>query len=196
MTKMLIKNKRDHAAVRALIGNAGAVGGAAVGSGASALDTAGSPLIKSIITLANYVIPLVDNAGVDAHGGAELFDFPAGVIAIENAHSALVITKSSAGVVATWNGDFAVGSVVAAVDATLTGTEANIIPSTSTPAAVAGVSSANGDMTTALRAGTTGAALKAFLNVLVDDADHDVTTTPCNLIFNGTVTIWWRNLSL
>ena len=31
----------------------------------------------------------------------------------------------------------------------------------------------------------------AYINILVDDADHDVTTTPCNLILNGTLTINW-----
>jgi hypothetical protein len=197
MSKRLIKTLADHAALRGVIGaeTAGSAGGAAAGAGAVAGNSPGDSLTKTVITMTNFTIPLVDNAGVDAHGGLKFFDFPAGVISIENAHSALAITKSSAGVNATWNGDFSIGSVVAAADATLTGTEANIIPSTSTPAGVAGVSSANGDMTTPLRAGTLAAALDAYLNVLVDDADHDVTTTPCNLIFNGTITIWWRNLS-
>lgn len=195
MTKLLIKNKADHAAVRALIDETAGGDGTPAGTGATAAAVPGDKLKKTVITLTNYVIALVDNAGVGAHGGAKIFDMPAGVIDIENAVSALAITKSSAGVNATWNGDFAVGSVVAAVDATLTGTEANIIPSTSTPAAVAGLSSANGSAAAAARLGTLGAALDVYLNVLVDDADQDVTTTPCNLIFNGTVTLWWRNLS-
>lgn len=196
MTKMLIKNKRDHTALRTLIGTEGSAGGAASGAGATALNTAGDALVKTIVTLANFTIPLVDNAGVGAHGGLKFFDFPAGVIQIDNATSALAITKSSAGVIATFDGDFGIGSAVAGIDATLTGTEQNIIPSTATPQAVAGVSSANGDMTTPLRLGTLAGALDAILNVLVDDADQDVTTTPCNLIFNGTITLWWRNLSL
>lgn len=197
MTKRLIKTLKDHTALRGLISSdkAGNAGGAAAGAGAVAANTPGDGLTKTVVTLKDFTIPLVDNAGVGAHGGLKFYDFPAGVISIENANSALAITKSSAGVNATWNGDFGVGSVVAAVDATLTGTEQNIIPSTSTPAGVAGVSSANGDMTTPLRAGSLAAALDAYLNVLVDDANQDVTTTPCNLIFNGTITLWWRNLS-
>lgn len=198
MTKLLIKNKADHKALRAIISadQTGNAGGAAAGSGAVAGNSPGDGLTKTVITLTNFTIPLVDNAGVDAHGGAKFYDFPAGVIQIDNAHTALAVTKSSAGVNADWDGDFSLGSVVAAVDATLTGTEANIIPTTATPQAVAGVTSANGDMTTPLRLGTLAGALDAYLNVLVDDADHDVTGTPCNLIFNGTITMWWRNLSL
>lgn len=195
MTKLLIKTKADHKAVRALIDETAGGDGAAAGAGATGASVPGDGLKKTVITLVNFTIPLVDNAGVGAHGGLKFFDFPAGVIDIQNANSALAITKSSAGVIATFDGDFSLGSAVAAVDATLTGTEADIIPSTPTPQAVAGVSSANGDMTTPLRLGTLAGALDAYLNVLVDDADQDVTTTPCNLIFNGTITLWWRNLS-
>lgn len=196
MTKRLIKTIKDHKALRALIGSEGSQGGTASGAGASALNTAGDALIKTILTLVNFTIPLVDNAGVGAHGGLKFFDFPAGVIQIDNANSALVVTKSSAGVIATFDGDFGIGTAVAGIDAALTGTEQNIIPSTSTPQAVAGVTSANGDMTTPLRIGTLAAAPDAILNVLVDDTDQDVTGTPCNLIFNGTITLWWRNLSI
>lgn len=40
----------------------------------------------------------------------------------------------------------------------------------------------------------TATAKDVYLNVLVDDADHDVTGTACNLIFNGTITLTWVNL--
>jgi hypothetical protein len=32
-----------------------------------------------------------------------------------------------------------------------------------------------------------------YLNILVDDADHDVTSTACNIIANGTITLVWEN---
>lgn len=41
--------------------------------------------------------------------------------------------------------------------------------------------------------GTTTAA-DVYLNFLVDDADHDVTSTPANLVVSGTVTLHWVNL--
>lgn len=40
----------------------------------------------------------------------------------------------------------------------------------------------------------TSTAKDLYINFLVDDADHDVTTTPCNLILNGTVKVYWLNL--
>jgi hypothetical protein len=37
------------------------------------------------------------------------------------------------------------------------------------------------------------AAVDLYLNLLVDDTDHDVTSTPCNLIANGTITLVFAN---
>ena len=85
--------------------------------------------------------------------------------------------------------------MTAANDATLTGTEANVIPSPTMPQAVAGVttadcqsSSAAAGTAAAILDGTTTAA-DLFLNFVVDDTDHDVTGTPCNLIVNGTIDV-------
>ena len=107
------------------------------------------------------------------------------------------LTKSSAGVNDDWDGDVALGTVTATNDATLQTTEANIVPSTATPQASSGATTANAQSTTTevplIIDGTTTAG-DVFLNFLVDDADHDVTTTACNLICNGTVKLTWINL--
>lgn len=169
-----------------------ATGGDVAGTGVSATNTSG--FTKTVLTLKDTPVVLADNAGVVAYGGLKIFDFPQGSVVIQGATANLVVTKSSAGVTATWNGDFSVGTVTAANDATLSSTEANIIPSTATPAAVAGVTSAKGRSTAALLLDGTATAVDAYINFLVDDADHDITTTPCNLILNGTVTILWANM--
>lgn len=150
---------------------------------------------ETILRFKDVAFALTDVAATVAYSGKKVYDFPAGNILIFGATADLVLTKSSAGVNATWNGDFSVGSVTASNNDSLTSTEANIIPSTATPAGIAGVSSAKGINTAAIAPfDGTGTALDLYLNFLVDDADQDVTTTPCNLIVNGTLRLLWVNL--
>ena len=155
------------------------------------------PFCKTVLKFTDVAIALVDEAGVVAYKGTKVYDFPAGAISVLGAHADLALTKSSAGVNATWDGDFSLGTVTASNNATLSSTEQNLIPTTPTPQAVAGVTTAKG-VATATEAfkvlDGTATAIDAYLNFLVDDADHDVTGTPCNLIVNGEVTIFWYNL--
>ena len=149
------------------------------------------------MTLTNVAVTMVDNAGVVAYGSLKICDLPEGHICFLGAVADLALTKSSAGVNATWNGDISLGSVAANNSATLTGSEVDYIASTPTPAASAGATT--GDM-----ASTTTEACKIFngagtakdiyLNIIVDDADHDVTSTPCNIIVNGTVKFTYVNI--
>jgi hypothetical protein len=174
-----------------------------VADGASGVAVAhyGSGVVqKTVFTFTDHAIALaMADSGTDllpAYGGSKLFDMPAGAIMILGAVSDIDLTKSSAGVTDTWDGDFGVGTATVASDATLSGTEQNIIPSTATPQAVAGATTANGQSTATENAvidGTT-TALDIYLNFLVDAADHTVETTACNLVVNGTLTLHWINL--
>lgn len=140
-----------------------------------------------VLTFANVAVTLADEAGVVAYGGVKIADLPAtsghfGVSAVVD----LVITKSSAGVNNDWDGDISIGTVTASNNATLTGTEANILASNSTPQAVSGVCTLLvGNNTQSLLTAQT--AQGVFLNLIVDDTDHNVAGTACNLILNGTV---------
>lgn len=189
MFSRVLKSKKDF---RSLYQQFHGTGGSVAGSGVSASSGAGTT--TTVLTFKDTPVVLADNAGVVAYGGLKIFDFPQGSVVIQGATANLAVTKTSAGVNDTWNGDFSVGTVTAANDATLTSTEANIIPSTPTPAAVAGATTAKGRSTAAVTLDGTTTAVDAFINFLVDDANHDVTTTPCNLILNGTVTILWANM--
>lgn len=152
---------------------------------------------RARLTLTNAVVALTDEAGVVAYGGVKVADFPAGAVCIIGATANLALTKSSAGVNADWDGDFAIGTATAGNDASLSGTEANVIPSTATPQAVSGATTAKGQTTTAL-SGTivdgTATAVDLYLNVLVDDADHDVGGTACNILATGTIDITYAML--
>lgn len=189
MTKRLAKSRRDHnLLMQGLYGVKGA-NGAANGTGVTVRQAPSSGVRQIVLTLANTPIPLVDEAGVVAYGSLKVWDAPEGAINILGAVANLTVGKSSAGVVAAWNGDFAVGTAAASNNASLSSTEANIIPSTAIPAATAGNSTAKGVMTTPVSLDGTSAGADVYLNVLVDDADQDVTATPANLIFNGTITL-------
>jgi hypothetical protein len=170
--------------------------GAAAGTGVTATEVGGG-MRKVVITLTNTPIPLVDEAAVVAYGGLKVWDAPEGAFLFHGATANLAVTKSSAGVNDDWDGDFGLGTATAGNDATLSGTEEDLIPSTATPQAVAGATTATGQSTAteggAIFDGTT-TAKDVYLNVLVDDADHDVTSTPCNLIMNGTIELYYTNL--
>jgi hypothetical protein len=167
--------------------------GAVAGTGVSVVESGNGIVNKSVITFTNAPVALADEAGVVAYGGLKVYDMPAGLTYIISAVSDIVLTKSSAGVNADWDGDFGVGTVTAGNNNALATTEQNIIPTTATPQAVAGVTSADGVSTAAVVLDGTTTAADIFVNLLVDDADHNVTGTACNLILNGTLTLIWIN---
>jgi len=170
--------------------------GAVSGTGVSVEELSDGITNKTTFTFTNVDLALVDEAGVVAYAGLKIYDCPAGVIQFIGALADLDLTKSSAGVNDDWDGDFGVGTVTASNNNSLATTEQNILPSTATPQAVAGVTTANGFSTATENANIDGTSTAAdiYLNLLVDDADHDVTGTACNIIVNGTLTVFWRNL--
>lgn len=185
--RQIMKRKKDWRQMTAdQLGTSGSQGTVA-GTGIS--QSAGAEALTRVIKLTNRVVALTDVPGVVAYLGTKLLDFPEGLLQITGCVANLAVTKSSAGVNATWNGDFSLGSATAAGDATLTGTEADIVASTATPAAVAGATTAKGVNTGVVTLDGTTTAKDLYLNVLIDDADHNVAATPCNLIFNGTIEI-------
>ena len=171
-----------------------AASGAAAGTGVVASEAGNGIVNKTVLTFTNTPVALADNAGVVAYGSLKVYDFPEGNIHIMGAVSDVALTKSSAGVNADWDGDMGVGSAAANNTNALSTTEQNIIPTTATPQAVAGVTTADGVSTGSVTIDGTATPVDLYFNLLVDDADHDVTGTACNLILNGTLTVHWINL--
>lgn len=171
----------------------GTVPTATTALGVSLAESGSGNFHTTKFTFTNTALALTDEAGVVAYGGLKLYDFPKGYIYMQSAVSDIALTKSSTGVIAAWDGDFGVGTTTAGNNNALATTEQNIIPTTATPQASAGVTTADGVSTATEHAilDGTSAALDLFINFLVDDADHDVTTTPCRLILNGTLTVNW-----
>lgn len=182
-----LRHKKDAVA---FFTNAG--GGTPAGAGVS--GNKGQGYVTETIRFLNTPLPLIDTAATVARCALKFFDFPEGQIEISGCTVNLALTKSAAGVNDDWDGDFSVGTVAAAADATLTSTEANIVATTATPQAVAGATTAKGIAAATVRLDGTTTPVDLYLNVLVDDADQDVTTTPTNLIANGTITVTYANL--
>lgn len=127
--------------------------------------------------------------GADHGTGIKVYDFPAGSIQILGATCNAIVTSTNAeGGGATF--PMALGSVVAADDATLTSTEADIIPSI----AVAGGATKDFHATLAapiLFANAGGTDLDLFVNAAITNA---VSTGAVTIAVTGTVTITWINL--
>lgn len=158
-------------------------------AGLSAASSGAGHFRTVTLTFDDVALPLADEATVIAYGGLKVLDFAEGAVAVLGAVADLDVTKSSAGVNADWDGDFAVGTVTAGNNNALATTEQNIIPTTATPQAVSGATTANGVSTAAVYLDGTATPVDVFVNFLVDDADHNVAATACNLILNGTLTL-------
>lgn len=143
-------------------------------------------LRKLEFTFDDFVVTMTDATTNGNHGGAKFADLAAGALVVLGAISNLAV-EAAAGIDADAAVVGAVGTAVAGTDnATLTSTEANIIPSTAvTLTSSAGVM--DGEFTTLAALNGTGTAVDLYLNFAVpgDDADANSTIT-----VNGTVEIW------
>lgn len=170
--------------------------GTANGSGVVATERGNGVIHRTVLTLTNTPVAMNDEAGIVAYGGLKVYDCPKGAILILGAVADLELTLSSTGINSNWNGDFAIGTATAGNDATLAATEQDILPTTATPQAASNYTTATGQSTATenkVHDGTT-TPIDVFLNFLVDDSDHDVNSTPCNIICNGTITLIWTNM--
>jgi hypothetical protein len=127
----------------------------------------------------------VDGATGVGWGTAVIGDLPEGNILILGAAAYLQFTKAAAasGIQAAFDGDYSIGTTATA-DATLSGTDVNIIASSALGAATAGVSPVARGISAAPGAplDNTDGSLELNLNLLIDDAnisadDQDLTVT-------------------
>lgn len=159
--------------------------GSALGTGVSVVESAG----KTVVTFTNTPVATVDATTNGAQGSLNFYNFPEGLIEYRGGVANLTLTKVGSGITATAGIVSSVGSTVAGVDLTLTGTEADFIPSMATTLA-AGTGAASGVSTTANLALFDGTAVakKAYLNLVVADAGS---TASDSILINGTVTLSW-----
>ena len=170
--------------------NVGAVNGSTV----SAVEYGSDALHQTVLTLTATPIAMVD-ATVQG-GGVKIYDFPEGRIGILGCVASLAPTTTSviastinSGVVGVWS----IGSAVAAANAALTSTEADMLPSTawtsSTTIDVAAATVTGALVASSAQIDGTTTAVDMYLNACVTgatDIDADGTVT-----WTGTITITW-----
>jgi len=170
---------------------------AANGTGVVVTSEDAGGVRRTVITLSDHSVAMVDVAGTIAYGKSKVADFDAGHLLFLGAVADLALTLDAAGVNADWDGDFGLGTAGAGADGDLTSTEQDLIPKTATPQASGSATTAKGASSTT-ESGVvfdgSATAKDVWFNVLVDDADHDVTTTPTNMILNGTIVLTYALL--
>lgn len=173
--------------------NVGAKNGATV----SVVERGNDIIHKTILTCTATPVTITDDAGVAQYGGTgKLYDFPEGLLVTFGAVIDGSVTLGTTGtIINTWAGGVSLGTATATTGATLTGTEADIMPEVDVAAATAKVAvvDAVSAATALTESGArwldgTSTAKDLFLNLVVDD---DATHTSGTGTFTGTVTILW-----
>lgn len=169
-----------------------------VGVGAKNGDTVvvqelGNTVVKqTVLSLTATPVTVANTTGA-SFGGVKLYGFPAGRILVLGVTADLSMDWSASDIVATGSGDFSMGTTIT-TDATLDGTDVNLLPSTGMldPFA-AGVGTAKGALAASAQFDGTSTAIDANLNIIIDDADVDNAASDIVLV-TGTVKLTWINL--
>ena len=167
--------------------------GAVAGTGVTVTERGDGTFHQTIITLTNTPVPVVDTGGANGgQGSVKVYTYPVGFIQYLGGSFNLTTAKGSGGITATGALVGSVGSAAAAAtDATLTGTEADQVPSSAGPlTAGAGTLKGQASLVATAFDGHT-AALTANLNLAVPDAGIASNDT---ITVNGTITLTWVNL--
>ena len=153
---------------------------------------------KTVLECNAVIVTISDDAGVAHSGGVKAYDFPQGMLLLKGARAGGTLTAGTTGtIIDNWDGDVALGSATATTGATLTGTEADVMPSVAVSAgasdkegAVSAVSIATALTESGARwfDGTT-TAKDLYLNFVIDD---DASHTAGTATFNGTIEFNWE----
>jgi len=131
--------------------------------------------------VAKNVAITVDGATGVGWGTAVIGDLPAGNILLLGAVAYMKFTTASASVQDAFDGDYSIGTTPTA-DATISGTDADIIPSTALGAATSKASPrVRGVSTTSLNGAildNTDGSLELNLNLIIDDANISADDVP------------------
>ena len=143
-----------------------------------------------VITLSNERIATVDAGANGAQGSLKLYTFPQCDLTILGATANLVVTKEGAGIANNATVLSAVGTTqVAAGEATLSGTEADYTPSTSTVLA-SGTGTAKNRLAAVAKFDGTTTAKDVWLNLNVDATGS---TANDAVLVSGTIRIAYVN---
>jgi len=160
--------------------------GTPAGTGVTVVESLG----KTIITLTNVAVPTVDAGAAGAQGSLKIYDFPEGLLDFRGGVTNINLTAVGAGIAATSTVIASVGTAVAGADLTLSGTEADLVPSGSvTLVASAGAISQVSATANAVIFDGTATAKDAYLNFVVDATGS---TANASITVSGTITLAWN----
>ena len=129
-------------------------------------------IIRLQIPIRNLTVNITDPGAAVAYGGANIQGLPEGNIVLLGAVLNARVT-AGANIIAAFTGNFSVGTAITA-DATLSGNEVNLVPSTALVTGVGGVSSGNRGVSTNTQTGTvidnTDRNVNVALNITLADA--------------------------
>lgn len=160
--------------------------GSAVSTKSTAVEYGNGFIHKTVLTLTlTGQLTLADG---DHGTGVKVYDFPAGHIVVVGAEVAGV-TTTGAGQTGTF--PMAVGTAVGADDATLTSTEANVIPSI---AVTQGTAQSWNNTSTAVLVSTAGPTTPVDLYVNCSSADANIGAAGSIHTVTGTLVVVWQNV--
>jgi hypothetical protein len=164
--------------------------GAAAGTGVAA-DERGARVQTTVLTIEDLEVTMTDATTNGSHGSQKVYDFPAGNIMVLGAVTDLTIEAGAGGISDTASIVASVGSAAVGTDnATLTSTEANIVPSTA-GTLTSGAGAVKGESTAVALLDGTSTAADAYLNIACPDAGSSANDT---ITVNGTIRLIWINL--
>lgn len=167
--------------------------GAKNGATVTAAESGDGIVHKTVLTLASTPVTVANTTGA-SFGGVKLYDLPEGRILVLGVTASLGFVWTGESIAAGGSGDYSLGTTITA-DATLDGTDVDLLPSTAmTDPAVSGVAAATaGALAASAQFDGTGTAKDVNLNIIIDDADvadGDSDT----VLASGTIVITWINL--
>jgi hypothetical protein len=146
-----------------------------------------SPITKLRLSVKAAPVTVANGSSAPGIGTLVLGALPQGNIQVIAAVAYLKFTSADADVIATWEGDFGVGSAPNA-NATLTGTDVDIVASTPIGPAVSKVTGVTRGISAAPAAvlDNTDGSLEVNLNIMIDDASQ---SNAVDLTVDGTIDI-------
>jgi hypothetical protein len=179
-------------AVGPLPSGSGCGNGAKNGAAVAATEYGNGVVHKTVLTLTSAQVTVANTTDA-SFGGLKLYDFPEGRLLVLGCTADLDFDWAGEDISATGSGDFALGTTITA-DATLSGTDADLLPSTAmTDPFVAGVGEGKGALAASAQFDGTTTAKDANINIIIDDAA--VANGASDVVsVTGTITIVWVNL--
>jgi hypothetical protein len=176
----------------AVFGNNASQGEVPAAAGGVFATEANGAIHKTEFALNGALVAMVDAGASGSAGSLKIFDLPEGMTLFLGGSTNLVVSRLGTNITTTAAVVGSLGTVAAAADATLTGTEADYIPSAAATL-TAGAGTLKGKSLTAGIVVFDGAttAKDVFLNFAIPDAGS---TGNDSLVVSGTITLLWAAL--